>query len=344
MNLNDIPKHFNVDCTMSDYGDGLINNTYVTDDGKHIIQKINTKVFTNPVGMIDNIIKVTKHFKKKGIPTLEFLKSEDKYYYIDEENNFWRCSRFIDDTITYSAPPNDKCLFYEGQVIGDFHKAMIDFDASTLCEPIPDFHHTRKRFNRFVKVLEEDKVGRAKTVKKEIDFILDRERYADIILDGMADGTIPVRVTHNDTKLNNILFNKTTGKPICLIDLDTVMPGSVLYDYSDAIRICASTAAEDEQDLSKVNFSLDSFKTFTDGFLSTSELNERETELLRFSTRLMLFETAMRFLTDYLEGDVYFKTSYPEHNLVRTRAHFKLIEDIEAHEKEIQDILDSLLQ
>ena len=343
MNLNDIPQHFNINSRLADYGDGLINNTYVTDDGKYIIQRINTKVFTNPVGMTDNIIKVTNHLEKKGIPTLKFIKSGDKYYYTDEDGNFWRCSKFIDNTVTYSAPPDDKCLYYEGRIIGEFHKAMIDFDASVLCEPIPDFHHTKRRFERFQAALAEDKAGRAKTVTKEIGFFIDRENYASIILDGFADGSIPLRVTHNDTKLNNILFDKDTKKPVCLIDLDTVMPGSVLYDYSDAIRICASTSAEDEKDISKVNFSLDCFKTFTEGFLASSELNSREKELLRFSARLMLFETGIRFLTDYLEGDVYFKTTYPEHNLVRARNHIKLIEDIESHEDEIQNIIDSLL-
>ena len=220
---------------------------------------------------------------------------------------------------------------------------MIDFDASVLCEPIPDFHHTKRRFERFQAALAEDKAGRSKTVTKEIEFFIDRKNYASVILDGFADGSIPLRVTHNDTKLNNILFDKDTKKPVCLIDLDTVMPGSVLYDYSDAIRICASTSAEDEKDISKVNFSLDCFKTFTEGFLASSELNSREKELLRFSARLMLFETGIRFLTDYLEGDVYFKTTYPEHNLVRARNHIKLIEDIESHEDEIQNIIDSLL-
>lgn len=343
MNLNDIPLHFNIQSTLSDYGDGLINNTYVTDDGKYIIQKINTNVFTNPVGMTDNIIKVTKHLCAKGIPTLEFLKSNDNYYYTDDENNFWRCSKFMENTVTYNTAPNEKCLYYEGQVIGEFHKALIDFDASVLCEPIPDFHHTKKRLERFKTALSENKAGRAEKVQKEIDFILAREKYANIIVDGIEDGSIPLRVTHNDTKLNNILFDKETAKPVCLIDLDTVMPGSVLYDYSDAIRICASTSAEDEKDLSKVNFSLDCFKIFTEGFLSSSELSEREKELLIFSSRLMLFETGMRFLTDYLEDDVYFKTAYPEHNLVRTRTQFKLVEDIEKNEEEISKIIEGLL-
>ena len=222
---------------------------------------------------------------------------------------------------------------------------LDDYPAKTLFETIVNFHNTPSRVNDLKEAIKNDKAGRAASVQKEIDFALDCAEFASVVTDGLSDGSIPLRVTHNDTKINNILFDEKTGEAICVIDLDTVMPGSALYDFGDALRMGASTGAEDEVDLDLVNFDCESFKSFAKGYLSEmkDKLCQREIELLPFSAKLLTYECGIRFLTDYLNGDTYFKIHREHHNLDRARNQFKLVYDIAKKENELSEIIKELL-
>jgi len=228
-----------------------------------------------------------------------------------------------------------------GEAFGSFVRCLDGFPAEVLHETIPHFHDTKDRYRLFKQAIANDKAGRAKDIKEEIDFYLAREDFAGLIVDKLADGSLPLRVTHNDTKLNNVMLDKNTRKALCVIDLDTVMPGSALYDFGDSIRFGASTAAEDEKDLGKVWMDIELFKMYTDGYLSAcgDSLTKLEIEMLPVGAKMMTLECGMRFLTDYLDGDTYFKTTYPEQNLDRTRTHIKLVSDMEAKWDEMNRIV-----
>ena len=328
------------------YGEGHINLTYlvVTDKKRYIMQKMNTLVFPDSVGLMNNICSVTEHLKKNGQETLEVVPTLDGKPFIHGEK-CWRVYKFIENTKTYQTAENAEVFKKSGRAFGEFQNYLADFDASGLNETIKRFHDTPKRFNDFKAAFEKDEFNRAKDCKPEIDFILSGENTYGIVMDSLKDGSLPLRVTHNDTKLNNILMDAETSEARAVIDLDTVMPGSMLFDFGDSIRFGASTAKEDEQDLSKVHFSLDLFKTYAEGYIGAvkNSITKKEAELLPYGAYLMTIECGMRFLTDYLSGDVYFATKYPEHNLIRTRTQIKLASEIRNSYEECNKIIADIL-
>ena len=354
-NINEILSEFNIETKTSPYGNGHINDTYLCkghDD--YIIQRINTDIFKEPVKVMDNITAVTSHLREKiladnGDPSRETLnvvktKSGDNMY-VSAEGNCYRVYEYIKDNITKETAQTPDDLYQVGKAFGRFQNRLSDFPSESLYETIPDFHNTRKRFADFKEAVSNDICKRADSVTEEIEFALLRENITGTVVDLLDEGKLPLRVTHNDTKLNNVLFDSKTNNAICVIDLDTVMPGSLLYDYGDALRFGASSAAEDEKNLDKVYFDLDKFAAFTKGFLAelAPSITEKEKELLPFSVKLLTFECGIRFLGDYLNGDVYFKTHRPGHNLDRARTQFKLVSDIEKKTDEMKKIIDGLI-
>ncbi len=335
---------------------GHINSTYnlfFEDDGKltkYVLQLVNTHVFKKPNELMSNIVAVTKHISRKNAEqnvsdadrrTLTFLPCKDgKYYYVDENNNCWRVYIFVDYVYTLNTIESEEVFYNAGVAFGEFQNILDDFDGASLFETIENFHNTVSRFNDLKKAIEEDRAGRAKDVKKEIEFALQREADTHILVDLIAEDKLPLRVTHNDTKLNNILFDNITNQGICIIDLDTVMPGLSLYDFGDSIRFGANTATEDEKDLSKVSLSLPLYEAYVKGYLSSAKdaLIDLEKELLPFGAKMMTYECGIRFLTDYLNGDIYFHTAYPEHNLDRCRTQFVLVKDMEEKMGQMQEI------
>lgn len=334
---------------------GHINFTYkvtFTDNGintSYLFQRINTHVFSDPDKLMHNIVRVTAHLRKKivdngGDPrreTLTFSSAKDgKYYTILNGDEYWRVCNFVENTYSCDIVDNAEVFYNSGVAFGKFQQLLADFDGSSLYETIPDFHNTKKRFEALKDAIAKDAVGRVAEVTDEIAFALAREKDCSVLVDMIASKELPVRVTHNDTKLNNILFDRDTNKGICIVDLDTVMPGLSLYDFGDSIRFGANTAAEDEKDLSKVSLSLTLYDKYVSGYLSSAgkSLTEKEIQLLPFSSKLMTYECAIRFLTDYLSGDTYFKIQYPEHNLVRCRTQFALVADIERKLSQMSDI------
>lgn len=329
------------------YGNGHINDTYALtyeDGGKskrYILQRMNKSVFPDIDTLMENVAAVTEFLgekiKSRGGDSerecLSLIRTVDgRSYHTDEDGNCWRAFIFIENTEAYQSVDSAEMFENAGRAFGVFIAGLAEFDASKLGEVIKNFHDTRDRYAKFEKALKEDRVGRAAGVKKETEFVKSRASYCGKVVDMLAKGEIPLRVTHNDTKLNNILIDKDTKKAVCVIDLDTIMPGSLLYDFGDAVRFGCSTAAEDEKDLEKVHFDVKLYEAFTKGFLSGigDSITEKEVENLAFASILMTYECGMRFLTDYLDGDNYFKTAYPEHNLVRCRTQFRLVEEMEA--------------
>ena len=341
---------------------GNINSTYrltfVKPDGtrqEYILQRINTVVFKDPYGVMENITNVIDHIDKKlraaGEDTsrrlLHFVNTKSGSYLCrDSTGAFWRAYVFVDGVTAYNSI-DDSALFYEaGRGFGEFQKNLFDFPAELLHETIPDFHNTKRRFYAFVAAIAEDKAGRVRELEDEIDFLFDRRKMMSEIVDKIDAGILPMRVTHNDTKLNNVLIDNRTGKAACVIDLDTVMPGSSLYDYGDAIRFGASTAAEDEPDLSKISVNMELFKLFTKGFVEeiSNALTKEEIHYLPLGAKVMTCELALRFLTDYINGDEYFKVNSPDHNLIRARAQMKLLTELEVRYDEMVKYVDSLIE
>lgn len=331
---------------------GLINATYLVETDKkekYILQKINTFVFKSPEKLMENIVGVTKHLSDKikaaggdcYRETLNFLPAGDKYFYRDAEGGAWRMYIYVDNALTYNKPKNSDTFKSAGSSFGKFMKLLADYPAETLNETIVNFHYTPARYENFLKAAEADVKGRRAEVQKEISFVTDRKADTHKLTDLIEKGALPLRVTHNDTKLNNVLFDMDSDKSICVIDLDTIMPGLSLYDFGDSIRSGANTGAEDEADLSKVGIDLSLFEAYVDGYLSETadSLTDSELQNLAFGAKLMTFECGMRFLTDYLDGDVYFRTAYEGHNLVRARNQFALVADIEKHMDEMNAIV-----
>ncbi len=332
---------------------GLINATYLisTDAGeKYILQKINAFVFRDPEGLMENIVGVTGYLAQKiavagGNPereTLRFIPCRDgRYFYTDSQGGVWRMYIYVDDALTYNKAESAQTLRSAGRTFGRFMKLLADYPAETLNETIVNFHNTPSRYRDFLEAVEKDVKGRRAEVEKEIAFVMAREADTHRLTDLLAKGELPLRVTHNDTKLNNVLFDKHSNESICVIDLDTIMPGLSLYDFGDSIRSGANASQESERDPERIYIDLELFEAYTDGYLSeTAEsLNSTEIENLAFSAKLMTFECGMRFLTDYLNGDVYFRTDYEGHNLVRARNQFRLIESMEENMDKMQEIV-----
>ncbi len=344
-----VAERFCLDGEITDirpYGEGHINLTLLvtTDKRRYILQKMNTRVFPDPDALMNNICGVTEHLRARGVETLEVIHTKEGAPYLNGDEKY-RTYAFIEDTVTYQQVPDKKTFENSGKAFGEFQNYLAEFDASRLSEIIPRFHDTPKRFHDFCAALEADKFDRAKLCREETQFILSHKDTYGKIIDGLKDGSIPLRVTHNDTKLNNILMDAKTNRARAVIDLDTIMPGSMLYDFGDSIRFGASTAPEDEKNLSKVHFSLELFSAYANGFCGAvkDSITKREAELLPYSAYLMTVECGMRFLTDYLDGNVYFATKYEEHNLVRCRTQLSLAKQMEEHFGDMSKLVETAL-
>ena len=330
------------------YGSGHINDTYKVDvqsdrgPSRYVLQRINHKVFLRPDELMANVERVCAHayakLEQAGEPdaerrTLRLIPTrQSKAWHIDAAGNRWRCYHFIEGATGHDVVRSPEQAYAAAHSFGAFQSLLADLPGGRLHETIPDFHHTPSRFARFQQALAQDAHGRAAAAVPEIAFALARAHEVSVVVDALRDGTLPERVTHNDTKLNNVLLDDITQEGICVIDLDTVMPGSVLYDFGDLVRTSTSPAAEDETDLAKVRMQLPMFEALVKGYLESTRgfLTPKEKELLPFAGKLITFEIGLRFLTDWLEGDTYFKIKRPTHNLDRARTQFKLVESIEA--------------
>ena len=329
------------------YGSGHINDTYVVyfrkTDGltrRYILQRINNRVFRDSDRLMENIEGVTAHLRRKilsagGDPcreTLNIIRTiDDKSFYKSPEGDSWRVYAFIENARTYDVVEKPEHLYNGGKAFGTFQKLLSDFPADLLHETIPDFHNTKKRYDAFIQAVETDSANRAVFVKDEIDFIIKRANDTEVLVNMLKNGGLPLRVTHNDTKFNNVMIDNKTGEGICVIDLDTVMPGLPLYDFGDSIRSGTNSALEDERDLSRVCMEIGLFESFTSGFLNSAceFLTPLELEYMPFAAKLMTLECGIRFLTDYLSGDVYFKVHREGHNLDRARTQFRMVSDME---------------
>lgn len=339
------------------YGSGHINDTYkveTLEEGRkhrYVLQKMNTKVFPRVDILMDNATKVCRYLRgiieqRGGDPcreTLHFyptLKGEP--YYVDEAGGCWRLEDLVEGAVSYDLATTPEMFQSTGYAFGQFLADLSGFPAEELGEVIPNFHNTRVRFATFEKEVAEDRSGRLATCREEVAFCLERKALAESLVTKLEAGVLPVRVTHNDTKINNILMDEATGKPICIIDLDTIMPGACAYDFGDSIRFGASSAKEDEQDLEKVYMSLELFEAFTQGYLEAvgASLTEEEAKSLAIGSMVITFETGIRFLGDYLNGDVYFKVAREGHNLDRARTQLKLVADMESKLPEMEAIVE----
>lgn len=360
VNITDILSEFDFMGELTDckqFGSGHINKTYiakyVNNDGtskQYVVQQLNSAVFKNIDTLMDNVFAVTsflrQRIEKNGgdseRETLHYIKTKKgaKYYFDGE--NYYRAYVFVDKSVCYNSVDDAEIFKSSGAAFGKFQRYLADFPAQTLVETIPNFHDTKWRYdNEFLVAVENNLSGRKDTCLDEINFVLERKDDAGVLVDLIKQGELPLRVTHNDTKLNNVIFDEETNQGLCVIDLDTVMPGLALYDFGDSIRFGANTANEDEADLDKVSLNLEYFKAYAQGFLSEAgeAFNQCEIDNLAFASKLMTFECGMRFLTDYLNGDVYFNTAYPEHNLVRAKNQFKLVADMEQKMGDMMQII-----
>ena len=324
-----------VDCKA--FGHGHINNTFcvTTDSGaKYVLQRINKYVFKNPIRVMANTSSVTNYLRQRVEDprmTLHFLPTKDgRYYHKSCDGEFWRMYDFVGG-FTLDMPESDEDFYQSALAFGRFQELLSDYPADTLYEIIPNFHNTVDRYAQFKESVDQDIVGRVEEVREDIQFLLAREEKGGILQKLLNAGLLPLRVTHNDTKLNNVLLDTETRKSLCVLDLDTVMPGSSLYDFGDSIRFGAATAAEDEPDTTKMTLDLHLFEVYTKGFLEAApSLTDMEVLMLPLGAYVMTLELAVRFLKDYLDGDLYFsKIAYPEHNLVRARSQMALVADME---------------
>lgn len=339
------------------FGEGHINETYAVymqeEDGsdvpQYVLQRLNINVFKNPSQVMENIFGVTEFLREVireeggdvDRETLSYIKTKSgETYFEDAQGQPWRCLHFISNSVCYQTVEEPDQFYQSAKSFGHFLKQLGNYPAESLHETIPQFHDTVKRFRDFAKAVKKDVKNRSRSCKKEIAFALEREEDCGVLMEQLNKGLLPLRVTHNDTKLNNILFDSDTDKGLCIIDLDTIMPGLAANDFGDSIRFGASTAEEDEKDLEKVHFDIHLYELYVKGYLEMAKdvLTPAEIESLPWGARLMTLECGMRFLTDYLQGDVYFKTAYPEHNLVRARTQFKLVKEMEEQFEAMQEI------
>ena len=330
--------------------EGNINGTYkitCADGADYLLQNVNTVVFRNTDILMRNVDAVCtflgeklKHSDCGMISLYCYPCKEGGKYFVDEQGRVWRVYNFVGNSVCYSILSSPELFYKTGQAFGTFQNLLADFPIGELGDTIPDFHNTAKRYENLLKSAEKDVKGRLASCLPEFAFVKARAEDTRVLTDLLAAGKLPLRVTHNDTKINNILFDADTLAPKCVVDLDTVMPGLSLYDFGDAIRSGAATAAEDETDLTKMSMSLELYEAYTKGYLSTAgeSLTDLEIEYLPFSAKLLTLECGIRFLTDYLDGDVYFKTKSPDHNLIRCRTQFKLVEDIEGKLDRMKEI------
>lgn len=341
------------------FGSGHINDTFkITTDSSdanlYLLQRINHHIFSDIEALMGNIETVCQHLKTKiaHLGESEVLKrtmtivktKNDKTYYQDEQGAFWRVFYLIPDTRSYDILETPEQAFSGGMAFGQFQKQLSDLDPKALVEILPNFHNVEFRLSNLRKAIEQDPENRVAEVQDLLDYIFAREEKMMRILNMGRAGELPLRITHNDTKFNNVLLD-AQDQVQCVIDLDTVMPGFVAYDFGDAIRTIINSAAEDESDLSKITLNIPLFQAFTNGYLSEAKdfLTDAEVESLGYAIHLLPYMQAVRFLTDYIEGDGYYKIAYPDHNLVRTRSQLKLVDELEQHQGILQDILSGSL-
>ena len=341
------------------YGSGHINDTFCVvcqpQEGKairYILQGLSLAAFPRQDELMENFIGVTSYLRKKieaaggdvMRETLNLIPTRDgKPYYTDATGKVWRLTHYVEGTVCLQKATPE--LFEaSARAFGRFQWLLAEYPAETLHETIVNFHNTEDRFAKFLTALEADKLGRAKEVEAEIQFVMDRKADCSVAVSALREGKLPLRVTHNDTKLNNVLIDEETQEGICIIDLDTTMPGLSIYDFGDSIRFGANHSAEDEKDLSKVNFDIDLYRIYTRGFLEGAKggLTEAELEYLPWGAKLMTLECGIRFLTDYLDGDHYFHIRYPEQNLDRCRTQFKLVADMESQWTQMHEIVKEI--
>jgi Ser/Thr protein kinase RdoA (MazF antagonist) len=341
-------------CEARPFGSGHINDTYravFSEDGRqhwYILQRINHHIFTQPVALMENIQRVTAHLAAQvaGDPdrarrALELIPARDgRAWHMDAEGYYWRAYRYIPNVRSFDAVESEQQAFQAGKAFGRFQELLAGLPAPRLHDTIPNFHNTPQRLLALQQAIDADAVGRASAARAEIEFALAHESITGVLL----AAHLPERVTHNDTKFNNVMLDETTGEAICVVDLDTVMPGLAGYDFGDMVRTTTSPALEDERDLSKVTMQFAMFEALVRGYLSTAGafLTQEELELLAFSGKLITFEIGVRFLTDYLGGDTYFKVHREGHNLDRCRTQFKLVESIEQQETSMNRLVESL--
>lgn len=354
-NLKEIANAFALDGVVAEVkqlGDGFINDTFVVvtenNGPRYILQRKNKNIFTDVPAMMNNIKMVTEHIKAKSVeaggdPMREALTvtpaKDGKLYHLTSDGEFWAVCLFVEDTITYGAADTPELAFQGGKGIGKFQKLLADFDKE-LTDILPGFHNMKYRYNQWDEAVKADAAGRVKNLATEIAWIESRRAEMLKFWELVEQGVIPKRVTHNDTKINNILFDKQ-GNVLCVIDLDTVLGSICLNDFGDAIRYVTNTGAEDDENLDNVSMDLDIFKGYTEGYLSeaASFLTDKEIEYLAFSARFITFEQVLRFLMDYINGDTYYRIKSPEHNIIRTRAQYKLLQSIEANMPKMEQIV-----
>ena len=362
--LKKIFDNFQVEGTFIDaqtYGSGHINDTFtVTCAGsrqnhRYILQRINHNIFKKPDELMDNVVRVTRHIRSKlqarglddidrrvltVIPTVD-----EKAYYVNGDGNYWRLYIFIEGAKTYDVMENLDQACQAAKSFGEFQKMLVDLPGAKLYDTIPDFHNGQKRYAAFEQALKADVCGRAKDAAAEIEFLKEHSWIFDVFPDLVSSGQIPVRITHNDTKINNVMINNETNEGICVIDLDTVMPGLALYDFGDIMRTTLSPTEEDETDLSKVGMRMERFEAILRGYLTAAAdfLNKAEVEHLVFSGKMITLMIGTRFLTDHLAGDTYFKIHRQNHNLDRCRTQFKLVQSITENEEEMKKLVEEVL-
>ena len=333
------------------YGNGHINDTFlVVAKERYIMQRMNTSIFPDTEKLMENILGVTEHILSKAESdversTLTVVPAPDgKSFFRDGSGNCWRVYKFVEGTVAWDRVESLNDFYRCGEAFGKFQRMLADYPAHKLHESIRDFHNTPKRYENLMRSVERDACKRLSEVLSEVEFARERESFCRILESAREAGTLPLRVTHNDTKLNNILFDAKTGAPVCVIDLDTVMPGYSVTDFGDSIRFGANTAAEDETDLSRVSLDLELFEAYASGFMKScaDSLYESEIDLLPIGAIMMTLECGMRFLTDYLDGDVYFRIHRPRHNLERARNQFALVADMERKLPEMRKIISRL--
>ena len=358
-----IVKNFAVEgefVSATPHGSGHINETRLvvtkTDSGEreYVLQRINNNVFKNPTALMENYVGVTSYLrdvieKTGGDPTRETLNviktKNGENFFLSPDGEYWRMLGFVNNSLCYDKVEKPEQFYMSAVAFGNFQYLLRDYPASTLNEIIPNFHNTPDRIRLFEEALEADVCGRAKDVPEEIEFVLSRREFANTLEEAREAGRLPLRVTHNDTKLNNVLFDKTTGKALCIVDLDTIMPGYSVNDFGDSIRFGATTALEDEKELSKVNFDISLYELYVKGFIEGTRggLTECEMELLPIGAMMMTFECGTRFLTDYLSGDTYFRIHREGHNLDRARNQFKLVSDMENKWSQLNEIVQKYI-
>lgn len=361
--LKDLSKKFQI------YGEflyaepckiGHINETWVVaynqggTNVRYVLQRINTNVFKDPDTVMHNMTIITEHIRsqleKNGVNditrrVLTIVPTRDgKSYYRNEKDECWRAFLYVEGARTYEAAVSPKQAYQAGKAFGTFQCLLSNLDKNQIKETIPDFHNTRKRFSTLLAAIESDHFNRAKIAENEIKFALEHENIVDVLLKALASGKLQERITHNDTKFNNVMLDDKTGEQMCVVDLDTVMPGLVLYDFGDMVRTTTSPTLEDEVDLSKVKMRMNMFEALARGYYeaTNSFLTKAEKSYLAFSGKLITFTIGIRFLTDYLMGDCYFRVHRPNHNLDRCRTQFKLVESIEQQEEKMQKFVDKL--